>query len=164
MTESMHLYKVPSAFLAVRTHDKQHCLKCKCKTGYSTEYNHRFKILSENRLIQKSRCAKCDSIKRSFCKFKRYSVVTGYPYAGTQYKMNRYVTPTWVSTALACIEVSYEEMKHQRMEYRMTKPKLRRTRLPRKYPGGGVNPNIHNLVGDDYVRAIRAQRQQGQPP
>ena len=166
MTGRIHLYKVPSALLAVRTYDKQHCLKCKCKTDYSMVYDYRFKIISENRLIQKSRCVKCDSIKRSFCKFKRYSVTTGYPYAGKQYKMNSYVTPTWVSAALDSTVVSYEEMKYQQMEYKSAKPKLRRTKLPRKYPHNRTQPypptpDMHNLTGDAYVRAIRGQ---GQPP
>ena len=169
MIESIHLYKVPSAFLAVRTHDKQYCLKCKCKTGYSKEYNHRFKIIRENRLIQKSRCVKCDSIKRSFCKFKRYSVITGYPYTGKQYKMTRYVSPTWASAELPSLNIDWEDMLNHRILYNVSKPKLRRIRLPRKYPHNRtqpypLDPNIHNRVGDDYVRAIRAQRQQGQPP
>ena len=169
MTRRIHLYKVPSAFLAVRTHDRQHCLKCKCKSDHATEYNYRFKIISGNRLIQKSRCVKCGSIMRSFCKFKRYSVVTGYPYAGKQYKMTRYVSPTWVSAELPSLNIDWEDMLNYRILYNVSKPKLRRIRLPRKYPHNRTqpyapDPNIHNQVGDDYVRAIRAQRQQGQPP
>jgi hypothetical protein len=171
MTAHNHVYKVTGYFLAVRTHDIIHCIKCNTKTHSSAVFGQKFKIIAENKLIQKTRCGHhdCNTVRRSFCKFKRYSVVTGYPYLGKQYKMERYITPTWVSTALDSIEVSYEEMRHQRMEHRMAKPKLRRIRLPRKYPHNHPpqpDPNIHNRVGDDYVRAIRAyedQRQQGQP-
>lgn len=174
MIGSMHLYKVPSAFLAVRTEDIVHCIKCKTKTHSCAVFGQQFKIIAKNRLIQKTRCghSDCNTVRRSFCKFKRYSVVTGYPYAGKQYKMTRYVSPTWFSAELPSLNIDWEDMLNHRLLYNVSKPKLKRTKLPRKYPHNRTqpyppDPNIQNLVGDDYVRAIRAyedQRQQGQPP
>ena len=171
MIRRTHLYKVPSAFLAVRTEDVVHCIKCKTKTHSCAVFGQKFKIIAKNRLIQKTRCGHhdCNTVRRSFCKFKRYSAVTGYPYAGKQYKMTRYVSPTWFSEELSSLEIDWEEMYNHRLLYKVSKPKLRRNRLPRKYPHNRTqpyapDPNIHTQVGDDYVRAIRAQRQQGQPP
>jgi hypothetical protein len=83
--------------------------------------------------------------------------------------MTRYVSPTWFSEELSSLEIDWEEMYNYRILYNVSKPKHKRIRLPRKYPHNRTqpyapDPNIHNQVGDDYVRAIRAQRQQGQPP
>ena len=163
MTDIINVYKVPSCFIAVRIHEKQHCLKCKCKTHYSMVYDFRFKIISENKLIQKSRCIECNSIRRSFCKYKKYSQTTGYPILFPQQKMLKYMVPTWVSTVVSSLIIDFDEMLRCRMDYNIAKPKLKRSRLPRKYPHNttnryGPNPNINHLTGDDYVRAVRAQQ------
>jgi hypothetical protein len=166
MTDIINVYKVPSCFIAVRVHDRQHCLKCKCKTNYSMVYDFRFKIISENKLIQKNRCIECNTIRRSFCKYKKYSQVTGYPILFPQQKMLRYVVPTWISTVVSSLVIDFDEMLTYRMDYNMAKPKLKRARLPRKYPHNRTqpyppNPNIQHLNGDDYVRAVRMQQQPG---
>jgi hypothetical protein len=141
MTGIINVYKVPSCFIAVMTHEKQHCLKCKCKTQYSMEYDYRFKIISENKLIQKSRCIECNTIRRSFCKYKKYSQVTGYPILFPQQKMLRYVVPTWKSTIVSSLIIDYDELLGYRMDYNIAKPKLKRSRLPRKYPHNSTNFN-----------------------
>lgn len=142
MIRRTHLYKVPSAFLAVRTEDIVHCIKCKTKTHSCAVFGQKFKIIAKNRLIQKTRCghSDCNTVRRSFCKFKRYSVATGYPYAGKQYKMTRYVSPTWFSAELPSLNIDWEEMYNYRILYNVSKPKLKRTRLPRKYPHNRTQP------------------------
>jgi len=137
MTDIINVYKVPSCFIAVRVHDRQHCLKCKCKTNYSMVYDFRFKIISENKLIQKNRCIECNTIRRSFCKYKKYSQTTGYPILFPQQKMLRYVVPTWISTVVSSLVIDFDEMLTYRMDYNMAKPKLKRARLPR---------NTHTIV------------------
>lgn len=171
MIKRVHLYKVPSAFLAVRTEDIVHCINCKTKTHSCAVFGQQFKIIAKNKLIQKTRCghSDCNTVRRSFCKFKRYSTTTGYPYAGKQYKMTRYVSPTWFSGELPSLNIDWEEMYKYRILYKASKPKLKRNRLPRKYPHNRTQPypprpNINDLTGDDYVNAIRAQSHQGQPP
>mgnify|MGYP006139185363 CR=1 FL=1 len=159
MTDIINVYKVPSCFIAIRIHDKQHCLKCKCKTDYSMVYDFRFKIISENKLIQKSRCIECNTIRRSFCKYKKYSQVTGYPILFPQQKMLRYVVPTWVSTVVSSLVIDFDEMLTYRMDYNIAKPKLKRTRLPRKYPHNRNQP-----YGDDYVTPVRMQQQSPYSP
>lgn len=165
MTDIINVYKVPSCFIAVRIHDKQHCLKCKCKTNYSMVYDFRFKIISEKKLIQKSRCIECNTIRRSFCKYKKYSQTTGYPILFPQQKMLRYVVPTWVSTVVSSLVIDFDEMNYNIECWKIAKPKLKRARLPRKYPRGVPiflpNPNTQHLNGDDYVRAVRMQQQPG---
>jgi len=169
MTTYNHVYKVPGYFLAARTHDIIHCIKCKTKTHSSAVFGQQFKIISENKLIQKTRCGHhdCNTVRRSFCRYVRYSQTTGYPVLLPQQKMTKYVKANWTSNALPSLNINYEDMNNIRMEYRMSKPKLRRNRLPKKFPFrpyGNNGPSINDLTGDDYVNAVRALRQQGQPP
>jgi hypothetical protein len=80
--------------------------------------------------------------------------------------MLRYVVPTWVSTVVSSLVIDFDEMNYNIECWKIAKPKLKRARLPRKYPHNRTqpyppNPNIQHLNGDDYVRAVRMQQQPG---
>ena len=208
MTSTINVYRVPGSFLAVKTHDSQYCLKCKHKTKPVLVFDqarvaphYRFKIRSQKIVMVKSNCSICNTVRRNFCKYVQYSTITDYPYqqnrnfvVNFKRKYRRYVESTWVSKPVVSINVSWEEMHEIQAWYKVEKPMLKRTRLPRKYPHNRTQPyppsrpypstppqsqppyphhpyqpptdpttaDIRNLVGDDYVRAIRAQRHQGQ--
>jgi len=152
MTTVNNVYRVPGCFIAVKTHDKQHCLKCKTMTE-PVPFGYRFKLLSIKLLSQKSFCRECGKSRRTFCTYIGYNPNTLKQWRSFPYKRLRYVTSKWMSSPLTNLLLSESEVSYANDQYNRSRPRFRRSKLPRKYP----------YTAPD-VRAVRTSQQHRYPP